>query len=123
MKTGSIIGTGIDIVENAPIARARFKDRLAEYFLTKEEIAAMPPSAKSIEFLASRFAAKEAVIKAFPEKLSPHDFRIEKAGEKPVVAFVSERHASYSVHVSLSHTPHFAAAVAIVLHAPATEHN
>jgi holo-[acyl-carrier-protein] synthase len=114
-KALQIFGMGIDIVEIDDIRNARFKKRLAEYFLTKEEITHMPHGSKEDEFLASRFAVKEAVIKAFPEKLRPHDFVVTKKGVRPAIVFsLKKRELQYTVHISLSHTKHTAVAVALV---------
>ena len=86
-ETFRIAGIGIDIVEMTDIQNARFKKRLAEYFLTKKELLALPKGPREVPFLASRFAVKEAVIKAFPEKLKPHDFTVEKKGVRPFISF------------------------------------
>src|SRR3989344_6969838 len=108
-KYVSIVGVGIDVVELEDMYKARFKKRVAEYFLTKKEIHTMPRGARRTQFLASRFALKEAVIKAFPEKLSPLDFEISKKKNRPYVVFVSSRRNNkYSVFVSLTHTMHIA---------------
>jgi len=114
-KHALIAGIGVDIVETADMRNVRFKKRVAEYFLTKKEIRTMPRGARRTQFLASRFALKEAVIKAFPKKLSPLDFEIIKKESRPHIAFVSPRmNKKYSVLVSLSHTAHTSAAIAIV---------
>lgn len=115
MQTAEIVGVGIDVVEIATMAGARFKQRLAEYFLTPREIAAIPWGVKEVEYLASRFAVKEAVIKAFPHFLSPFDVVVTKdARGKPGVRFLSANHKQYAAQVSLTHTQNIAAAVAIV---------
>ncbi len=115
-KLFGILGIGIDIVELADIRNARFKERFAEYFLTGKEMKRVPKGSKKIEFLASRFAVKEAVIKAFPEKLKPHDFSIQKKGTHPHIVFsLKKNELLYTVHLSLSHTAHVAVATAIVL--------
>lgn len=110
-----IAGIGIDIVETADMRNARFKKRVAEYFLTKREMRAIPREPRLAQFLASRFALKEAVIKAYPGKLSPLDFEIIKNGCRPHIVFLStQRNKKYSVFVSLAHTMHSTAAVAII---------
>ncbi|MCX6787226.1 MAG: holo-ACP synthase [Candidatus Kaiserbacteria bacterium] len=115
-KPLQINGIGIDVVEIAEVGNARFKKRFAEYFLTPKEIRQVPQGPKREEFLASRFAVKEAVIKAFPKKLKPHDFTIDKKGARPCISFSSKENARrYAIHISLSHTRHIAAAVAIVI--------
>jgi len=115
-KPLQIAGIGIDVAEIEEIKNARFKKRFAEYFLTKEEIKRIPKGSKEVTYLASRFAAKEAVIKAFPRKLKPHDFTVLKKGVCPSITFSSKKHAlMYTVHISISHTKHIATAVAIVI--------
>ena len=114
-----IAGVGIDVVDVSVMAGARYKTRLAEYFLTKSERALVPQNTKTAEYLASRFAAKEAVIKAFPKKLSPHEFSILKKGVRPIVVFRSKKYTdAYTVHLSLSHTALTAAAIAILTTSP-----
>lgn len=111
-----VTGIGVDVVEIESVRNARHKKRFAEYFLTKKEIARIPKGPKEAEFLASRFAAKEAVIKAFPGKLSPHDFTIEKKGVRPSIAFSAKKRAlMYTVDISISHTAHTAVAIAMVV--------
>ena len=59
-----ILGLGIDVTEVARIAAShtRFGRRFLERILTPQEIAAMPR--QSGTWLAGRFAAKEAAVKA-----------------------------------------------------------
>ncbi|OGG93197.1 holo-[acyl-carrier-protein] synthase [Candidatus Kaiserbacteria bacterium RIFOXYD1_FULL_47_14] len=115
-KSLQIAGIGIDVVEIADVEDARFKKRFAEYFLMPKEILLIPKGSKRAAFLASRFAVKEAVIKAFPKKLKPHDFIIEKKDVRPCISFSSKEYGRrYTVHISLSHTKHIAVAIAIVI--------
>ena len=110
-----IVGVGVDIVEIQDMQKARFKKRVAEYFLTKEEQKQLPYGSRLPQHLASRFALKEAVIKAFHEKLSPFDLVVSKKGKRPAIKFVDkERNKKYSIYASLSHTTHIAAAFAVV---------
>ena len=110
-----VAGIGVDIIETKRIKNIRFLRRFAEYFLTQQELALFAKNADPIGFIASRFAAKEAVIKAFPGFLSPHDFEIFKSGVKPVVHFISPtREKTYGVMVSLSHSTDYAAGYATV---------
>ncbi len=61
-----IYGIGTDIVESARIAQSlrRFGERFARRILTDSELQEYQASSKPILFLASRFAAKEALSKA-----------------------------------------------------------
>jgi phosphopantetheine--protein transferase-like protein len=70
------IFTGIDLVE---IDRFRSLDnfnRVAEFILSPNELQLMVKSRDCYQFLASRFALKEAVIKALPEPINLEDLEI-----------------------------------------------
>jgi holo-[acyl-carrier protein] synthase len=109
------IGIGTDIVELERVEHIGELRRFAEYFLTPAELAAFAANSDPIRFVASRFAAKEAVIKACPDKLKPHDFEILKKGVKPMVRFVAaDLAARYEAVVSLSHSTRYAAGYAVV---------
>lgn len=62
-----ILGTGIDLVDNARIAASieKFGDRFLHRIFTEEEIAYCAPFPDPVPHYAARFAAKEAVSKAF----------------------------------------------------------
>ncbi len=106
--------TGIDIVELERFRNIRFFDRVAEIVLTKQELELMSQSRDRYQYLASRFALKEAVIKAWPLKLGPQDFEILKSGLKPIVYFTKEPLIQADISVSLTHSITFAAAMAVV---------
>ncbi len=61
-----IYGVGIDVVEVRRIedSMARFGRRLAEKILSAEECSEYDHSPRQARFLARRFAAKEALVKA-----------------------------------------------------------
>jgi len=111
-----IVGAGTDIVELSRVIDIRFLHRFAEYFLGPGELGAFEHSADPRGFIASRFAAKEAVIKAFPGFLRPHDFEIVKGGKKPMVRFLAPRHVrAYHAFVSLAHSTQYAIGYAVVV--------
>ncbi len=62
----SIFGVGTDLVEVARIAAIydRFGERFVEHLLMPQERAAWPLAPRPERFLAMRFAAKEAIVKA-----------------------------------------------------------
>ena len=62
-----ILGTGIDLIEVARIAASfeKFGDRFVNRILLPDEIAYSLAHKRPAPFLAVRFAAKEAVSKAF----------------------------------------------------------
>lgn len=107
-----ILGIGTDIVDIRRVASARYLDRVAEFFLLEEELADMRESRDRAQFVASRIAAKEAVIKAFPAALGYHDFSIRKEGQKPVV-FFSGLARSADIFLSIAHEAGYATSVAI----------
>lgn len=129
-----VVGIGLDIVELARIARwmsgdaGDRTDRLAGRVLTdgeREIWAALAPGRKA-EFLAGRFAAKEAVAKAFgcgiggvvgfrdievlpDERGRPHCRLSAAAWER-----LGLEEARHVVHVAITHEKSVAAATAIV---------
>jgi holo-[acyl-carrier protein] synthase len=122
-----ILGTGIDIVEVGRIstAREKFGDRFLKRILLPDEIAYCLSFKAPGPFIAARFAAKEAVSKAFGtgigSKLSWHDMEVRKkeSGEPYLVlhgkgeALLEARNGRV-IHISLSHTEQHATAVAIL---------
>jgi phosphopantetheine--protein transferase-like protein len=104
MNSPNILGVGIDCVELARVRNMAHAHRFAEYFLSGAELEALQEHPHPARFIASRFAAKEAVIKAFPGSLAPHDFQIVKNGKKPFVRFLRSAHASYEAFVSITYT-------------------
>jgi holo-[acyl-carrier-protein] synthase len=116
LKGKNILGIGVDIVELARIRRIRFLSRFAEYFLTPRELEHLHSAPDPEEFVASRFAVKEAVIKAFPRFLRPHDFEIVKEGKKPTVHFSEPSlEDQYKALASITHSYEYAAGYAIVI--------
>jgi holo-[acyl-carrier protein] synthase len=122
-----ILGVGIDIIEVGRIEASyrKFGDRFINRILHPDEIGYCLSHRKPGPFLAVRFAAKEAVAKAFGTgfgaQLGWHDVEIRRRenGEPFVVLhgdgqkLLQERNGRV-VLVSLSHTENYAAAVAIL---------
>src|SRR3989344_391423 len=109
-----ILGIGVDIVDMRRLRQARHLERVAEFFLLPEELEAMKHSRDAVQFAASRFAAKEAVIKACPERLWYHDFVIEKEGEKLRVRFCGPIGQKYEVFLSVAHELSYTISNAVV---------
>ncbi len=107
-------GIGIDIVELRRVRAIEYLERAAEYFLTPEEMKEFHKRSDKVEFFTSRFAVKEAVIKAFPAPISPLEFKISKTGVKPTVAFSNPKHWRYHALISISHSLDYAAGFAVV---------
>lgn len=122
-----ILGTGIDIIEVSRIraSHERFGDRFLRRILLAPEISYCLSHKFPAPHLAARFAAKEAISKAFGtgigQHLGWHDMEIvrKESGEPFVVLHglgqkLLEQRQGKIVHVSLSHTEFYAAAVAIL---------
>jgi holo-[acyl-carrier protein] synthase len=122
-----ILGTGIDIIEVARIASSyeKFGERFVNRILLPDEIAYCLTHRKPAPFLAVRFAAKEAVSKAFGTGIGAQlgwqdiEIRRKESGEPFVVMhgkgaelFAARR--AQRLLVSLSHTENYAAATAIL---------
>jgi len=122
-----ILGTGIDIIEVARIASSfeKFGDRFVNRILHPDEIAYCLSHKTPGPFLAVRFAAKEAISKAFGTGIGARlgwqdmEIRRKESGEPFVVLhgkgktlFKSRR--AKRLLVSLSHTANYAAATAVL---------
>jgi holo-[acyl-carrier protein] synthase len=114
-----IVGIGIDIVELTRIQKLMEQnERFVDRILTEEEkvIFAQLSNWRKVEFLAGRFAAKEAYAKAFGTgigaSLSFQDIEIlnDEHG-KPIVISKTREHR---VHVSISHSRDYAVAQVII---------
>lgn len=122
-----ILGTGIDLVEVARIRETFQKNgqRFAERILLPSEISYCLSQRDPAPFLAARFAAKEAISKAFGTGIGAAlgwqdlEIRHETSGHPIVVLhgaglqLFNSRQAR-SLHVSLSHTDNYAIATAIL---------
>jgi holo-[acyl-carrier protein] synthase len=122
-----ILGTGIDIVEVVRIASSleQFGERFVNRVLVADEIAYCNSHKNPAPFLAVRFAAKEAVSKAFGTSIGAQlgwqdiEIRRKETGEPFVVLHGKGRELfalrrAKQLHISLSHTQHYAAATAIL---------
>lgn len=122
-----ILGTGIDIIEVARIDASfqKFGARFLQRILRPDEIAYCLSHKRPAPFLAARFAAKEAVSKAFGTgigaQLGWQDIEIarKKNGEPFIILheaaekLLRER-GGRIVHLTLSHTEQHACAMAIL---------
>ena len=108
-----VVGIGVDLVDMQRFIDARYFERAVEFFLMPSEIEEMHKSRDKVQFAASRFAAKEAVIKAFPGMLQYHDIQIVKKGDKIGVQF-EHANLSHSVFLSIAHELNWAIASVIL---------
>jgi holo-[acyl-carrier protein] synthase len=123
-----ILGTGIDIIEVARIQASfeRFGQRFLTRILRPSEIDYCLGHRRPAPFLAARFAAKEAISKAFGsgigKELGWQDMEVGRkpSGEPFVILHegglrLLRARGGSGVHLSLSHTENYAAAVAILV--------
>jgi holo-[acyl-carrier protein] synthase len=122
-----ILGVGIDIIEVARIQASyeRFGERFLNRILHPNEIGYCLTHKVPGPFLAARFSAKEAISKAFGTGIGAdlgwHDMEVgrKESGEPFVILHeggrkLFEARGGQSVRLSISHTQHYATAVAIL---------
>ncbi|HTL73151.1 MAG TPA: holo-ACP synthase [bacterium] len=122
-----ILGTGIDLIEVARIASSfeRFGERFVNRVLLPDEIAYCLSHKNPAPFLAVRFAAKEAISKAFGTGIGAQlgwqdmEVRRKESGEPFVVlhgkgAELFASRGAQRLLISLTHTENYAAATAIL---------
>ena len=122
-----ILGTGIDIIEVSRIDASyqKFGERFLQRILKPAEIAYCLSHKRPAPFFAARFAAKEAISKAFGTGIGKHlgwqDMEVgrKESGEPFVILHAGglkllEERGGRIVHLSLSHTENYAAAMAIL---------
>jgi holo-[acyl-carrier protein] synthase len=122
-----ILGVGIDIIEVARVqaSHKRFGERFLNRLLLADEIAYCLSHKNPAPFIAARFAAKEAVSKAFGTGIGAQlgwqdmEIRRKDSGEPFVILhgngkklFKSRR--AKNLLISLSHTANYAAATAVL---------
>ncbi|HYG34913.1 MAG TPA: holo-ACP synthase [Clostridia bacterium] len=122
-----ILGIGTDIIEVARIAASheKFGERFLNRILHPAEISYCLSHKVPAPFLAARFAAKEAISKAFGTGIGSQlgwlDMEVgrKESGEPFVIlhergqALLVSRGAR-SVHISISHTQYYATAYAVL---------
>ncbi len=122
-----ILGLGIDIIEVARISASleKFGERFGQRILLPDEMAYCLPHRHPAPFVAARFAAKEAISKAFGTgigaQLGWRDMEIRKkeSGEPFVVLHgkgreLFESRRAKQLLISISHTEHYAAVTAVL---------
>ena len=122
-----IIGTGIDIIEVARIRASyeKFGERFAARILLPAEMEYCSSHKDPAPFIAARFAAKEAVSKAFGTGIGAsigwQDIEVKRreTGEPYLIlhgkgAELFKAREAVRIHLSLSHTLQHATAISIV---------
>jgi holo-[acyl-carrier protein] synthase len=122
-----ILGIGIDIVEVSRVASSheKFGGRFLNRLLLADEIAYCLRHKNPAPFIAARFAAKEAIAKAFGTgigaQLGWQDMEItrQESGEPFVILHgrgkkLFEARSAKKLLISLSHAENYAAATAVL---------
>lgn len=122
-----ILGVGIDLIEVDRIRSSfeKFGERFANRILRPGEMGYCLQHRDPAPFLAARFAAKEAISKAFGtgigSELGWHDMEIKrKESGEPFVLLHEKGEALFKarggarLHISLSHTVQHSTAIAIL---------
>ncbi|KYG34394.1 holo-ACP synthase [Alkalihalobacillus trypoxylicola] len=113
-----IIGTGIDIVELSRIEKLMLKnERFEKKILTKTEYSKFLTlgNKRKVEYLAGRFSAKEAFVKAvgtgIGKSYSWHDIEIlnDSSGKPYIKKKVNEQ-----IHLSISHSQFYVVSQVII---------
>ncbi len=121
------IHTGIDIVENERIKKAyeKFGDRFLKKIYLDSEIQYCKEKLNKYECLAGRFAAKEAVIKAFNSafgvNLSFKEIEIKGKKNKPaeILLHLDKNKKNilskpFKTSLSISHEKNYSVAIAVI---------
>ena len=120
-----ILGVGIDIVEIRRIKSAmEGNERFLEKIFTNVELEYLKSRNLRAEYVAGRFAAKEAVAKALGTGFRGFDFKDIEIDRttlgKPIVILkgkaklIAKKEGHYNIHLSISHGEDSAVAYAIL---------
>lgn len=107
-----IAAVGLDLVSVDRVRRAMQRPGFVERVLTPaERQAPLTP-----EYVAGRWAAKEALAKCMPRLIRWHDAEVISSGGKPEVwvAAHARLHPDQKVWLSISHERQLASAVAVI---------
>lgn len=107
-----IVRIGTDLVETSRIQTAMRRPGFLQRILTPNEIAI----STSPNFVAGRWAAKEAIYKCLPELSSWHDVEILRAANGAPIVSISHSsfQAGQTIHLSISHERGMAVAFAVL---------
>jgi holo-[acyl-carrier protein] synthase len=109
-----MLKTGVDIVSVNRIKKAyeKFGDKFVKKILTNKEMESLNKRGDFFAYLSGRFAAKEAIYKAYgKKKLSWQQVEILNNTDGVPVVFIDGKEVSLSV--SVSHEKEFAVAFAV----------
>ena len=111
-----ISNIGIDIIDinrfrkNEYIKNKKFYEKI----FTDSEIKYCLSFKNNEEHFAGKFAIKESVIKAIPEKISFLDITTSHSKNKPIISLKNKLNEKYEFLVSVSHEKDFAIAFVVM---------
>ncbi|HOK03002.1 MAG TPA: holo-ACP synthase [Spirochaetota bacterium] len=113
-----IVGTGIDLVKIIRIEElfVQYGDRFLKKILSSEEIKNIP-SVQKEEYIAGRFAAKEALAKATEHRFNMTEISVlNDSSGKPFFSgkFFENEMAGKKIHLSISHDGDYAVAFVVI---------
>jgi len=120
-----IYGIGTDIVENSRFEKWIHNETMLNRFFNKDEIIETTNDQKLIEHYASRFAAKEAFVKALGTGFADFELKdicvVHDEFGKPLLRvegaaldLLKKRCQNYKLQLSLSHEKNYAIAFVII---------
>ena len=114
----TILGIGTDIIEIDRIAKAidRWGESFLKHIFNDEEIAYAQKRKSPTQHYAARFAAKEAIYKAFGDRtsLSWKDMTILNDKNGKPYCRLNDSQCTHKILISMSHTKNYAVANAII---------
>jgi holo-[acyl-carrier protein] synthase len=113
-----ILGMGVDIIEIERIEKVidKWGDNFLRHVFHPEEIAYAQRFKNPAQHYAARFAAKEAVFKAFATrpKITWKDIKITNNKHGQPVCTFNDKKFKGRIIISLSHSDHYAVASAVI---------
>lgn len=113
-----IVGNGVDIIEvdRIKLAIKRWGDNFLKHVFTDEEIEYAYKRRFPYQHFAARFAAKEAVLKAFGDNahISWKDIKIMNDKNGKPVCIYKDKKFHKEILISIAHTENYAVASAII---------
>ena len=110
-----VFSMGIDIVNVSRFKKKSLRNNLNFYkkIFSDSEINYCKKFSSPYEHFAGKFAVKESVIKAIPDKISLKNIRTLNSKHKPEIKINGKLNKKYDFIVSVSHEKEFAIAVVI----------
>lgn len=107
-----ILAIGVDIVEVSRIQEAMQNPRFAARILTPRELAV----GSTVQFVAGRWAVKEAVAKAVGTHLTWQDVEVlpDESGRPVATVLLRKLGTGHRLHVSISHEKGHAVGMAVL---------